>query len=176
MARIMLTAVLLAGSTTPIAPVPPGAGSGGMGAGTELASSPRPNLFLEAAQPDSLLPVDAAPAPMASTAATELSAPMAPQTPEPFDPTDAVLAALRNCESGGNYTANTGNGFFGAVQWLRSTWDAAAARAGRHDLVGVAPDAVAPSDQDEITRFWWNHSDPLHEWPTCGPRALRAAS
>ncbi len=32
------------------------------------------------------------------------------------------LAKLRQCESGGNYRTNTGNGYFGAYQFDRSTW------------------------------------------------------
>ncbi len=30
--------------------------------------------------------------------------------------------ALRNCESGGDYTANTGNGYYGAYQFAAATW------------------------------------------------------
>ncbi|HWC38306.1 MAG TPA: transglycosylase family protein [Acidimicrobiales bacterium] len=33
-----------------------------------------------------------------------------------------VWAALRQCESGGNYQENTGNGFYGAYQFTESTW------------------------------------------------------
>ncbi|WP_242424920.1 transglycosylase family protein, partial [Frankia sp. EI5c] len=29
---------------------------------------------------------------------------------------------LRQCESGGNYTANTGNGYHGAYQFSPTTW------------------------------------------------------
>ncbi len=35
----------------------------------------------------------------------------------------ADWAALRECESGGNYGINTGNGYFGAYQFSQSTWD-----------------------------------------------------
>lgn len=33
------------------------------------------------------------------------------------------LYKLRTCESGGNYAINTGNGFYGAYQFMDSTWD-----------------------------------------------------
>lgn len=33
------------------------------------------------------------------------------------------LSKLRQCESGGNYRTNTGNGFYGAYQFTQSTWD-----------------------------------------------------
>jgi len=38
------------------------------------------------------------------------------------DPSSADWAALRQCESGGNYSINTGNGYYGAYQFDQSTW------------------------------------------------------
>lgn len=57
------------------------------------------------------------------------------------------LRVLRMCESGGNYAINTGNGFYGAYQFMISTWDSVASRI-RPDLVGVRPDLASPADQD----------------------------
>lgn len=57
------------------------------------------------------------------------------------------LYKLRQCESGGNYQTNTGNGFYGAYQFLQSTWNRIAAKV-RPDLVGVRPDLASPQDQD----------------------------
>lgn len=37
--------------------------------------------------------------------------------------TEEWLRALRECEAGGDYTTNTGNGFYGAYQFMDSTWD-----------------------------------------------------
>lgn len=37
--------------------------------------------------------------------------------------TEEWLRALRECEAGGSYTTNTGNGFYGAYQFMDSTWD-----------------------------------------------------
>lgn len=37
-------------------------------------------------------------------------------------PTAANLAALRQCESSGSYTINTGNGYYGAYQFSSVTW------------------------------------------------------
>lgn len=89
--------------------------------------------------------------------------------------TDAILGELRQCESTNNYEVNTGNGFFGAVQWLRGTWNSAAAGAGRDDLVGIRPDLVEPADQDAVTKYWWSVSDYRGQWPVCGPRAVARA-
>lgn len=36
---------------------------------------------------------------------------------------EAALAALRGCESGGNYSINTGNGYYGAYQYNLGTWN-----------------------------------------------------
>lgn len=58
------------------------------------------------------------------------------------------LADLRGCESGGNYKTNTGNGFYGAYQFMISTWNTIAAKVGRPDLIGVRPDLASPADQD----------------------------
>lgn len=60
------------------------------------------------------------------------------------------LLALRTCESHGNYSTNTGNGFYGAYQFMISTWDRTAAAIGRNDLVNVRPDLASPADQDAM--------------------------
>lgn len=60
------------------------------------------------------------------------------------------LYALRMCETHGNYQTNTGNGYYGAYQFLPSTWNAIAKRTGRPDLVGVMPHQAAPVDQDAM--------------------------
>lgn len=89
--------------------------------------------------------------------------------------TDEILNELGMCESTNNYQVNTGNGFYGRVQWLTHTWNAAAARADRPDLIGVRPDLVAPADQDYVTKVWWSLSDYRGQWPVCGPRAVARA-
>jgi uncharacterized protein YabE (DUF348 family) len=53
-----------------------------------------------------------------------------------------ILAALRQCESGGNYAANTGNDFYGAYQFMDSTWD-------RWNTGYDRADLAPPSVQDE---------------------------
>ena len=62
--------------------------------------------------------------------------------------TEKLLRDLRMCEAGGRYDANTGNGFYGAYQFMISTWDRVAPMVGRSDLVGVRPDQASPADQD----------------------------
>lgn len=60
------------------------------------------------------------------------------------------LAALRTCETGGNYARNSGNGYYGAYQFLPSTWNSIAKKTGRNDLVGVLPSNAVPADQDAM--------------------------
>lgn len=69
-----------------------------------------------------------------------------------------ALAALRQCESGGDYAANTGNGYYGAYQFAASTWSSLG-------LPGVASQA-SPALQDRAAaelqaRSGWG------QWPTC---------
>jgi Transglycosylase-like domain len=56
------------------------------------------------------------------------------------------LAALRACESGGDYGADTGNGYGGAYQFDQSTWSAA----GGHG----SPSGASPAEQDRVAANW----------------------
>jgi hypothetical protein len=67
-------------------------------------------------------------------------------------------AALRNCESGGNYSENTGNGYYGAYQFSLSTWQG----------LGYSgyPNQASPAEQDTAAaalqaRSGWG------QWPSC---------
>ena len=68
------------------------------------------------------------------------------------------FARLRQCESGGNYAINTGNGFYGAYQFDLRTW---------HGL-GYAglPSSAAPATQDEAARQL-QASRGWQPWPSC---------
>jgi hypothetical protein len=73
-------------------------------------------------------------------------------------PTGDVWARLRQCESGGNYTINTGNGFFGAYQFHPRTWRGL----GYPGLPHQAP----PEMQDEAARKLQARSG-WGQWPAC---------
>ncbi|HEX8390038.1 MAG TPA: transglycosylase family protein [Candidatus Saccharimonadales bacterium] len=70
----------------------------------------------------------AAPEPTAPVAAqTPTEAPRAPQatqTTAPVVPSGSVWDSLAICESGGNWAINTGNGFYGGLQFTTSSWQA----------------------------------------------------
>lgn len=84
------------------------------------------------------------------------------------------LDAMLQCESGGNHAINTGNGFYGGVQWLPNTWNAAARGSGNPEYEGVLPHLVAPAIQDEVTVWWWAATRPNTQWPHCHVLALAA--
>jgi hypothetical protein len=76
---------------------------------------------------------------------------------------DPFLVCTRLIESRGNYDVVSPDGiYYGAYQFLPSTWNATAAYAGRMDLVGVVPSNASPHDQDEMA---WA----LYTWQGKGP-------
>lgn len=74
-------------------------------------------------------------------------------------PGAAVLAAIRSCESGGDYSTNTHNGFWGGYQFDLGTW----ASVGGSGL----PSEASPREQDERAARLYRErgSSP---WPVCG--------
>ena len=75
--------------------------------------------------------------------------------------TDPVWAKLRRCESGGRYDINTGNGFYGAYQFVPRTWRSL----GYPGLPHEAP----PEMQDEAARKLQARSG-WGQWPVCSRR------
>ena len=69
-----------------------------------------------------------------------------------------VWLQLRECESGNNYQANTGNGFYGAYQFSESTW-AKLGYPGR-------PDLEPPGMQDAAAQKLQSESG-WGQWPAC---------
>jgi len=116
-------------------------------------------------------------APVAPTAAPA-APPVAPPLPDPPSAVvapaspaggggsshhnDPFLVCTRARESSGNYSINTGNGYYGAYQFLPATWDSVAVHIGRMDLVGVLPSNASPADQDTIA---WA----LYQWQGKAP-------
>src|SRR5262249_45105891 len=75
---------------------------------------------------------------------------------------DPFLVCTRARESGGNYSAVSPSGYYGAYQFLPSTWDVTVIREGRSDLVGVLPSHASAYDQDEAawTLYQWQGNAP----------------
>jgi hypothetical protein len=96
-----------------------------------------------------------APAPPAP-APTTTTAPPAPAAPAA--PAGGVWYELRMCESGDNYSTNTGNGYYGAYQFSLSTWYGL----GFSGLPSDAPPAVQDQAAAELqARSGWG------QWPQC---------
>ena len=87
------------------------------------------------------------------------SAPAVPPPP-PADGDD-VWARLRRCEAGGNYSRNSGNGYYGTYQFSAETWHAL----GYPGLPHQAP----PEVQDEAARKLQRRSG-WGQWPACSRR------
>jgi Transglycosylase-like domain len=67
--------------------------------------------------------------------------------------------AMAQCESGGNWSANTGNGFYGGLQFTPATW---ATNGG----VG-SPSAASRDEQIRVARNVLQ-TQGLGAWPVCG--------
>ena len=78
-------------------------------------------------------------------------------------------SGVAQCESGGNWSINTGNGYFGGLQFSPSTWSAygGGAYASRADLASVAAQ-IAVAERVLVGQG-------IGAWPSCG-RFLRGGS
>jgi len=72
--------------------------------------------------------------------------------------TRSAASSTIQCESGGDYAADTGNGFYGAYQFDQSTWDAYAPSG----YQGTNPADAPPAVQDQAAA-----SVPYDAWPNC---------
>ncbi len=70
-----------------------------------------------------------------------------------------IYSQIRGCESGGNYSTNTGNGYYGAYQFSQSTWNS----------LGYAgnPASASPATQDAAAAQLAARSG-FGQWPVCG--------
>ena len=72
---------------------------------------------------------------------------------------ETVWDRVAQCESGGNWSINTGNGYYGGLQFSQSTWEAnggvgVASNASREEQIRVAENVLA--------------SQGVGAWPVCG--------
>jgi hypothetical protein len=74
---------------------------------------------------------------------------------------DLIWQRLRNCEAGGRYERNSGNGYYGAYQMSAGTWRSL----GHKGLPHQAP----PEVQDEAARKLQARSG-WGQWPACSRR------
>lgn len=90
-------------------------------------------------------------------------APAAPEQPEPAAEggggAGGNLASIRECESGGDYSTNTGNGFYGAYQFTQETWQSVGGSG--------SPASASPAEQDAAAQRLIEQSG-TSPWPNCG--------
>jgi resuscitation-promoting factor RpfA len=72
-----------------------------------------------------------------------------------------VFANIRQCESGGNYATNTGNGYYGAYQFSRSTWQGLGYRG--------LPSKARKRKQDRAAKRLHKEQG-WHPWPVCSKK------
>ena len=92
--------------------------------------------------------------------------------PMTMDGTSATAAAdslnwdaVAQCESGGNWAINTGNGHFGGLQFKPATWSANG---------GVGSPAAAPRREQIRVAENVLRTQGLKAWPKCGAKGLAA--
>ena len=74
---------------------------------------------------------------------------------------DDVWRRLRNCEAGGRYNANSGNGYYGAYQFSAGTWRSLGFKGLPHQAPAEIQDEAARKLQ---ARSGWG------QWPACSRR------
>jgi resuscitation-promoting factor RpfB len=87
-----------------------------------------------------------------------------PGTEVPEVSNGGVWDALARCEAGGNWAINTGNGFYGGVQFDQNTWErnGGLRYAGRADLA-TREEQIAIAEVTRARQGWG-------AWPTCSGR------
>ena len=78
-----------------------------------------------------------------------------------------TLQAIAACESGGNPSTDTGNGFYGKYQFTQETWQAVGGTGN--------PAAASEAEQDRRAAQLYAQAGPL-AWPVCGQLAPRYAA
>jgi hypothetical protein len=123
---------------------------------------------------DQLASVAEAVAPPTTVAPTTTTAPpppppTVPPAPQPVatgtgyaDPANpAAWDRLAQCESGGNWAANTGNGYYGGIQFSLGSWQS---------VGGVGrPDQASRATQIAMGQRLWNQGGWVH-WPACSSK------
>jgi hypothetical protein len=128
--------------------------------------TPRTEVRAQSDSPATRAAVDAAP----EAPTTTVAPPPPPEPPAPAvqpvasgngynDPNNpAAWDRLAQCESGGNWAANTGNGYYGGIQFSLGSWQAVGGT-GR-------PDQASRETQIAMGQRLWNQGGWSH-WPGC---------
>ncbi len=96
---------------------------------------------------------------MAAIGGALVAAPMALSTATAR--ADVNWDAVAACESGGNWSINTGNGYYGGLQFTMGTWRANGGTGSPHN--------ASRSEQIRVAENVL-HSQGIRAWPVCGRR------
>lgn len=91
-----------------------------------------------------------------ASARASTSVPSSGRTPD-YSSGSTMYDSIAQCESGGNWSINTGNGYYGGLQFLQSTWESAGG-------LEYAPRADLATREQQIavaSRL------PRSSWPNC---------
>jgi peptidoglycan hydrolase-like protein with peptidoglycan-binding domain len=80
------------------------------------------------------------------------------------DDATTILERIAECESGGDPTMDTGNGYFGKYQFSRATWRSVGGRGN--------PAPASEAEQDRRARRLYRREG-TKPWPVCGRQAKR---
>jgi Transglycosylase-like domain len=92
-------------------------------------------------------------------AAKRAPAPAPASTPATGSTASPTLEAIAQCESGGDPTADTGNGFYGKYQFTWSTWQS---------VGGTGNPAAAPEAEQDARAAQLYAEQGSAPWPVCG--------
>ena len=103
-----------------------------------------------------------APAASASAPQAEPAAPVQATPAAPASSGGANWSAIAACESGGNWSANTGNGFYGGLQFTQQTW--LAYGGGQY---AASANLASPAEQIAVAQRVLA-AQGIGAWPVCG--------
>jgi LysM repeat protein len=92
------------------------------------------------------------------SSSTDTSSAESAPAPPSSAPSSGVWASLAQCESGGNWSINTGNGYYGGLQFSLSTWQGYGGSGMPHEA--SASEQIAVAERVQASQGWG-------AWPAC---------
>lgn len=81
----------------------------------------------------------------------------------PAVPTDSIWDQLAFCESGGRWDINTGNGYYGGLQFSAPTWNTASKAVG----LDIPYAHLATREEQIMAATWLQAKSGWGQWPAC---------
>ncbi len=92
------------------------------------------------------------------SSSTDTSSAESAPAPPSSAPSSGVWASLAQCESGGNWSIDTGNGYYGGLQFNLSTWQGYGGSGMPHEA--SASEQIAVAERVQASQGWG-------AWPAC---------